>query len=39
MKDGHILQEGKILDVLNNPTNQYTKDLIDANFSLRGFRV
>ncbi|PHS59061.1 MAG: ABC transporter ATP-binding protein [Sulfurimonas sp.] len=39
IKNGKIVETGNILQVLQNPTQTYTKILIDANFANRGFRV
>ncbi len=38
IKDGKIVEFGKMEDVLNSPQQQYTKTLIDANFANRKFR-
>ncbi len=38
IKDGLVVESGKITDVLNNPQKIYTKNLIEANFSSRKFR-
>jgi len=39
LKDGLILERGKILDVLENPKDAYSKALITSNFKNRGFRA
>jgi len=38
LKDGLILERGKVVDVLENPQNTYSKALITSNFKNRGFR-
>ncbi len=38
IKDGKIVESGKMQTVLQNPQNIYTKTLIDANFANRKFR-
>lgn len=38
IKSGKIVENGKIDDILTNPTKEYTKSLIEANFKNRGFR-
>jgi len=38
IKDGKVVENGKMSDVLENPQAQYTKTLIEANFSNREFR-
>ena len=38
LKDGLILERGKIVEVLENPQNTYSKALITSNFKNRGFR-
>jgi len=38
LKDGEIVEFGKMEDILNTPRQQYTKTLIDANFANREFR-
>lgn len=32
MKDGHIVEEGNVRDIFDNPTHEYTKALIRATF-------
>ena len=39
IKDGIVVESGKMQSVLQNPTAEYTKTLIDANFANREFRV
>ena len=39
LKDGKICEMGKTKDILNNPTQNYTKQLISSNFKNREFRV
>lgn len=38
IKDGFVVEDGKMLDILQNPQENYTKTLIDANFANREFR-
>lgn len=38
LKEGKILEEGNMSEVLKNPKNSYTKKLIDAGFERREFR-
>ncbi len=38
LKEGVIIERGKIYDVLENPQNAYSKALITSNFKNRGFR-
>jgi peptide/nickel transport system ATP-binding protein len=38
LKEGRIVEEGSSDDVMNNPSNDYTKMLIDASFASRRFR-
>jgi len=38
IKSGKIVENGKIEDILKNPTKVYTKTLIEANFKNRGYR-
>jgi ABC-type glutathione transport system ATPase component len=38
IKNGKLIEFGKITDVLQNPQDIYTKTLIEANFSNREFR-
>jgi peptide/nickel transport system ATP-binding protein len=38
LKEGKIVESGKILDVLSRPKERYTKRLIEANFTNRAFR-
>ena len=38
IKDGLIVEDGKMLDILQNPVADYTKTLIEANFANREFR-
>lgn len=39
IKDGRIVENGRMLDVLEKPKEEYTRILIQANFSNRKFRV
>ncbi len=39
LKDGIIIEEGKIDEVLNDPKHSYTKELIESNFKYRGKRL
>ena len=38
IKDGLVVEDGKMSQILNNPQAQYTKTLIEANFANREFR-
>ncbi len=38
IKDGLVVEDGKMLNILQNPTAKYTKTLIEANFANREFR-
>ncbi len=38
IKDGNIIEDGRMSEVLQNPQNNYTKTLIEANFANRNFR-
>ena len=38
LKKGKIIEKGKISQVLENPKEAYTKNLIESNFKNRGFR-
>ncbi len=38
IKDGNIVEDGKMSELLQNPQNAYTKILIEANFANRKFR-
>lgn len=38
IKDGKIVEQGKTKDVLNNPKSDYTKELIESDFSNKEFR-
>ena len=38
IKDGLVVEDGKMLDILQNPIADYTKTLIEANFANREFR-
>lgn len=38
IKDGNVVEYGKMQDVLEHPRAQYTKKLIEANFANRNFR-
>ncbi|MDD4856192.1 MAG: ATP-binding cassette domain-containing protein [Sulfuricurvum sp.] len=39
LKEGKIIEEGKMENVLQNPQDGYTRRLIDADFKTREFRV
>ena len=39
LKDGKICESGSTIEILENPHNQYTKELIKSNFKNREFRV
>ncbi len=39
LKDGKIIEEGLVEEVLKNPKTQYAKTLITSNFKYRGFRA
>ena len=39
LKNGKIIEEGKMANVLQNPQDAYTRRLIDADFKTREFRV
>lgn len=39
IKDGRVVENGKMDSVLQNPIAEYTKILIDANFANRKFRI
>jgi len=38
IKDGRIVESGKMTELLKNPKEEYTKTLIEANFANRNFR-
>ncbi len=38
IKDGLLVEDGKMLDILQSPKAHYTKTLIEANFANREFR-
>ena len=38
IKDGLVVEDGKMLNILQNPVADYTKTLIEANFANREFR-
>lgn len=38
IKDGLLVEDGKMLEILQNPKENYTKTLIEANFANREFR-
>ncbi len=38
IKDGLVIEDGKILEILQSPKKNYTKILIEANFKNREFR-
>jgi len=39
IKNGKVIESGKMEEILQDPQNEYTKVLIDANFANRSFRV
>ena len=39
IKEGRVVESGKMDSVLQNPFVEYTKILIDANFANRKFRI
>ncbi len=39
IKNGKVIESGKMSEVLQNPQSKYTKTLIDANFANRKFRI
>jgi peptide/nickel transport system ATP-binding protein len=39
LKDGIICEFGKTSEIVKNPQTSYTKELLESNFSNRGFRV
>lgn len=39
IKDGRVVESGKMQEVLQNPIAEYTKILMDANFANRNFRI
>ncbi len=39
IKNGKVIERGKMEEILQNPHSEYTKVLIDANFANRSFRV
>lgn len=39
IKDGKVVESGKMQEVLQNPIAEYTKILMDANFANRNFRI
>jgi len=39
LKDGKIVEYGKTINILNNPVNNYTKELIRSNFKNREYRI
>ena len=38
IRHGKVIEAGKMIEVLANPQEDYTKMLIDAEFTKRGFR-
>ena len=38
IKEGRLIEEGKMLDLIEKPQHKYTKILIEANFANREFR-
>jgi len=38
IKDGLVIEKGKMQDIISNPKDSYTKRLIEASFSQRAFR-
>ena len=39
IKDGSIIESGNLKEVIANPKNEYTKELIDSSFKNREFRI
>jgi peptide/nickel transport system ATP-binding protein len=39
IKDGKVVESGKMRDIMQAPQDIYTKTLINANFANRNFRV
>ena len=39
IKNGKVMESGEMSEILQNPQNEYTKTLIDANFANRKFRI
>jgi ABC-type glutathione transport system ATPase component len=39
IKEGEVIEEGKLFKVINRPTQEYTKVLIESNFAHREFRI
>lgn len=39
IKDGIIVESGTMQNILNSPSSEYTKTLIEANFAHRQFRI
>jgi len=39
IKEGRVMESGRMKDVLVRPENSYTRTLIQANFANRGFRL
>lgn len=39
IKEGRVVESGKMEDILRNPAAEYTKILMDANFANREFRI
>jgi peptide/nickel transport system ATP-binding protein len=39
IKEGRVVESGKMEDILQNPVAEYTKILMDANFANREFRI
>jgi peptide/nickel transport system ATP-binding protein len=38
IKNGHVVESGRLFEVLNAPKQEYTKTLIEANFANRNYR-
>lgn len=38
LREGRVIEQGKVCDVIREPKNVYTKALIEAEFKTRGFR-
>lgn len=38
IKDGLVVEDGRMLEIIKNPQDEYTKKLIDASFENREFR-
>lgn len=39
IKDGKIIEQGNLEEIINTPKEKYTKELIESGFQNRGFRI